>query len=211
MLWKKEHCSDNCLLLTTLYMPVSFLLHHWHFHSEVVVCHWTGVPCFNLCMPLYIVFLPQFSKSFIAHYWVTKMGADFASLRQKMFITLIILQKIMFQQVQAVCRTWHMCELAVSHHSYNIITTNKTKGKTLGGRLHINLVAQLWKAIFVKPGDKRNHYACFWKLLPIVEGDRALKHFCNQVLVQLSACWLFNMNTFPMTLQGCFIKPQIVL
>lgn len=71
------------------------------------------------------------------------MGADFASLCQKRFITLIILLKIMFQQVQAACRTWHMCELDVSHHSYNIITTNKTRGKTLGGRLHINLATQL--------------------------------------------------------------------
>ena len=60
------------------------------------------------------------------------MGADFASLCQKMFITVIILGKIMFQQVQAVYETCHMCELAISRRSYNTVTNNKTKGKTLG-------------------------------------------------------------------------------
>lgn len=67
-----------------------------------------------------ITFLLQFSKSFMAHYCVSKMCADFASLCQNMFITLIILTKIMFQQVQAICETWHMCELAISHYTYNI-------------------------------------------------------------------------------------------
>lgn len=89
---------------------------------------------------MYIVFLLQFSKNFMSHYWVTKMGADFASLCQKMFITAIILRKIMFQQVQAVCETWHMCELAISHRSYNIVSNNKTKGKTLGRGISYTLI-----------------------------------------------------------------------
>lgn len=63
---------------------------------------------------MYIAFLLQFCKSFMAHYCLNKMCADSASLCQKMFITLIIHMKIMFQQVQAMCKTWHMCELAIS-------------------------------------------------------------------------------------------------
>lgn len=94
----------------------------------------------------------------MAHYGVTKMGAGYFARLCHGFITLIILLKIMFQPVQAAGRTWHMCELAVSHHLSNIIATNKTKGKALRGRLHINLVTRLWEAIFVKLGDKRPHY-----------------------------------------------------
>lgn len=76
---------------------------------------------------MYIAFLLQFSENFMGYYWVTKMGADFASLCQKMFITVIILGKIMFQQDQAVCKPWHMCESAISHCFHNIVTNNKTK------------------------------------------------------------------------------------
>lgn len=97
-----------------------------------------GIASFNLCTILFIFFLLQFSKNFMGYYWVTKMGADFASLCQKMFITLIIHGKIMFQQVKTVRKTWHMCELAISHCSYNIVINNKTKGETMGrGISHI--------------------------------------------------------------------------
>lgn len=108
---------------------------------------------------MYIAFLLQFSKSFMAHYWVSKMCADFASLCQKMFITLIILMKIMFQQVQAMCKTWYMCELAISHYTYNISSNNKARKGSLGKGLDlklVNLVMKLWYVIFAKPKGIRN-------------------------------------------------------
>lgn len=121
-----------------------------------VAFSWAGTSSFNLCMSLYIVFLLQFSKNFMGHYWVTKMGADFASLCQKIFITAIILREIMFQQVQAVCKMWHMCELAISHRSYNIVSNNKTKGRQWGGdELQIHLVMKLLDVVFIRPREAK--------------------------------------------------------
>lgn len=121
-----------------------------------VVFSWAGTSSFNLCMSLYIVFLLQFSKNFMGHYWVTKMGADFASLCQKIFITAIILREIMFQQVQAVCKTWHMCELAISHRSYNIVSNNKTKWETVGRGMSYRLIwswnFEMWSSL--EPGKQ---------------------------------------------------------
>lgn len=108
--------------------------------SKRVVFHRVHISSFNLCMCTYIAFLLQLSKSFMAHYCVSKMCADFASLCQKMFITLIILTKIMFQQVQAMCKTWHMCELAISHYTYNISSNNTAREEALGKGIDLTLI-----------------------------------------------------------------------
>lgn len=136
----REHLLWRPLAAPTCYGFVYFLIAPQLSQSVRSQFHWAGTSSFNLCMSMYIVFLLQFSKNFMGHYWVTKMGADFASLCQKMFITVIILRKIMFQQVQAVCKTWHMCELAISHGSYNIVSNNKTKGETLGRGISHTLI-----------------------------------------------------------------------
>jgi len=68
------------------------------------------------------------------------MCSDFASLCQKMFITLIILMKIMFQQVQAMCKAWHKCELAISHHTHNIRSNNNAREGALGKRIDLTLI-----------------------------------------------------------------------
>lgn len=100
--------------------------------SKRIAFHRVHISSFNLCTCMYIAFLLQFSKSFMAHYCVSKMCADFASLCQKTFITLIILSKIMFQQVQKMCKTWDMCELAISHYTYNISSNNNAREGALG-------------------------------------------------------------------------------